>query len=85
MDRDAAPSNGATLRELRRSPSLLRLRMIELSNSLRTQHLPKELADEIRASIASLRRAILEYPSLSLADLDAKTRTARGLRYGSAA
>lgn len=78
----AAPR--AVLRELGRSPSLLRLRMIELSNTLRTQHVPKDLAEEIRSSVAAMRQSILDSPSLSLADFDAKSRTARDCRSGRA-
>lgn len=77
MPFESAAPCGAVRLDLARSPSLLRLRMLELSADLRTQRMPTDIADEVRRSISSLRRSIMANPSLSLADRDAKARTAR--------
>ncbi len=74
----------AMSRELARSPILLRLKMLELSAGLRSQTLPREVAEEVRISIKHLRSSIMANPALSLADFDAKSRTAMDARLAKA-
>lgn len=56
-------------------PAVLRLRMLEVANRLRTRKLSDEARREAEATLARLREAVLTQPHLSFADLVAKLRT----------
>ena len=59
------------------SPIFLRLTMLELRAELRDDRVPDELADQIKRTVIRLKESILRSQPRSVADVQAKCRTAR--------
>lgn len=62
-------------RDSREGPAVLRLRMLELAHALRLGAIDAQARAEADAALASLREAVLNRPSLSFADAEARLRT----------
>lgn len=60
----------------REGPAVLRLRMLELAHALRLGAINAEARTEADAALGALRWAVLNRPSLSFADAEARLRTA---------
>lgn len=66
------PTDGARAQE---GPAVLRLRMLEVGQTLRFRALDEAARADAEAALAALRNAVLTRPAASLADALARART----------